>query len=232
MNWKSVVLVILSTFLIGGLKAQTCGLMISNKDSLSFSLFVGGKLAKDDVVADIQLDSLECTTVLLDLIVKDSSNTHLRTDLQLDTAWIPMLELSSEFTGVQLRLLNPREPVVEDLTAFPTSTKETLEVAVMQVENSTCFPPSTPTEVMELTAVLEGKDFEKQRIALLEKRLPNLCLTTSQIEMLINTIEDEEKRLSILQFAYDFCYDKSNYSSLTKLLYLERNIASFEEWIP
>ena len=232
MNWKSVELVVLSAFLMGGLKAQTCGLMISNKDSLSFSLFIGGQLAQEDIRSDFRLDSLACTTVLLDIIVKDSSNTHLRTDLVLDTVWIPELLLTSDYTGVTLQLLNPREQVVTDLTAFPSTTRETLDVAVMQVENSTCFPPSTPTEVMELTAVLEGKDFEKQRISLLEKRLPNLCLTTSQIEMLINTIEDEEKRLSILQFAYDFCYDKSNYSSLTKLLYLERNIASFQRWLP
>lgn len=222
-------LLLFSLFFWTGLEAQTCSISLNNADSLEFSLFLGGKPVLEKTRESVSLDSLSCASLLIDLFVHDSTGTYLRTDLELDTAWTPQLALVNDSNIVTLQLLNPR--AVRDYVSLPQNASMELAVNRMEVSTVNCFPPSTPDEVQSILSQLDQLDFERQRIGLLEREIPKLCLTTDQIQALIETIDDESKRLSLLRIAHPHCYNKADYSSLVNLLYLERSIKSFKNEI-
>ncbi|WP_306642906.1 DUF4476 domain-containing protein [Sanyastnella coralliicola] len=205
-----------------------CDLKINNPDSLEFRLFIGGASVETEITEMMAIDSVDCGMCLLDIIVIDSLNVHLRTDLNVDTSWTPELQLRNDSLGIRLEVLNPKEQATVDYTAPVATRNSEINVQVFALDGAACAPPATPAQLSRWIGELEKMDFERQRLKYLENLTrQEVCLTTSQIRQLCAYIDDENKRLDFLNASYANCYDRSQFAVLEDLLYLERSKEAF-----
>lgn len=226
---------ILLTLLSVASHAQVGAIQFTSPDSLDIELYLDGNIVADAHVLNdagdraILLDSLSLSTHYIDVLVQDSLNTFLRTELVIDSLSIPEIQLTQVGGAYTLRLVNPVS-LTRDFTSLE-ATQSTLQVQVNISEQTTCGPPASPAMMQAWLHEIVQYEFERDRSKLLKQVLGVSCLTTQQIEQLVSQIEDEERRVELLKKGYEKCFNRRSYDELSNMLYLSRNKEAFQDWL-
>lgn len=205
-------------------------------DSLEVTLFLDGNeiitpfILGEDGAKHLMLDSLSSSKHYVDVLIEDSLQTYLRTDLSLDTSVVPKLRLIKNSSTYTLRLDNAEEALTRNYTSFESVTP-TLDVQVNVSVDAGCAPPASPLMMQTWTNEIDTFEFERDREKLLKQVLGVSCLTTQQISTLLRQVEDEERRLELLKRAYPKCFNKHAYQELVSLLFLSRSRDDFKGWL-
>lgn len=219
---------------IGSLQAQVNRLELRASDSTSYTLFVSGVPQLEMVSGTQVLDSIAPGPCLIDLMVHDSVPVHLRVDLKKKANYplTLLLERNAEDASTPYALRRLRaEGEPEDYTHPAGQAENSLQVEVLMAGEGSCAPPASPASLLAAMAELENTDFERERVKMMERLISSNCLTTKQIGHLVELIEDESRRLRMLQRAYKNCFDPSNYAQLSELLYLSKSKEAFSMWL-
>ncbi len=75
------------------------------------------------------------------------------------------------------------------------------------------------SQYAEVKRVLGNEYNEEEKINLARVVLKNKWFSTVQLKELAQTFYNEERKLRFLKLAYDFCWDKGNYFTLSDLFY-------------
>ena len=231
-SWGIGLIIIFAS--IGNLHAQVNRLELQASDSISYTLFVSGVPQLEMVSGTQMLDSIAAGPCLIDLMVHDSVPVHLRVDLKKKANYplTLLLERNAEDSSTPYALRRLRaEGEPEDYTHPAGQAASSLQVEVLMAGKSTCAPPASPATLTAAIQELEGTDFERERVKMMERLFSSNCLTTKQIGHLVELIEDESRRLGLLQRAYKNCFDPSNYAQLAELLYLSKSKGDFSKWL-
>ncbi len=205
-------------------------------DSLEVTLFLDGNeiatpfILGEDGAKHLTIDSLSTSKHFVDVLIEDSLQTYLRTDLSLDTSVVPKLRLIKNASTYTLKLDNAEEALARNYTSIE-STSLALDVEVNVSVDASCAPPASPLMMQTWTNEIDTFEFERDREKLLKQVLGVSCLTTQQIAVLLREVEDEERRLELLKRAYPKCFNKHAFAELESLLYLSRSKDDFKEWL-
>ncbi|MFT4683079.1 MAG: hypothetical protein ACI87M_000577 [Yoonia sp.] len=216
--------------------AQQAAMEFIAPDSLDVTLFVDGNEIEraftlgEDGAQHLLLDSLTPSIHYIDVLIEDSLQTYLRTDLTLDTVIVPKLRLIQNANSFTLQLDNAAEALQRNYTSIE-SVSRTLDVQVNVSVEAGCAPPASPLMMQTWNNEIDTFEFERDREKLLKQVLGVSCLTTQQISSLLHQVEDEERRLDLLKRAYSQCFNKHAYQELETLLYLTRSKENFKEWL-
>ena len=227
-------LILLALFSVSS-HAQAGALQFVSPDSLDIELYLDETMVEEaaalneDGDLSILLDSLSLAEHYLDVLIQDSLNTFLRTELQIDSLTIPVIALTQVGETYTLELANPGA-VTRDFTSFEAS-QATLQVQVNVSEQATCGPPASPAMMQAWMNEIVTYEFERDRSKLLKQVLGVSCLTTQQIELLVSQVEDEERRVELLKKGYEKCFNRRSYDQLSNMLYLSRNKEAFYNWL-
>lgn len=169
---------------------------------------------------------------LVDVILHLDPMVHLRTTIKVDSTQITKLRIAPEAGSFTL-IKEGNSTTAIDYTK-PNS--EAYAVAALEVEVNVasalrCAPPAAPEVLQAWLDELTALDFEREKLKSLHAIFDSSCLTVQQIEALITSIEDEQRRFGLLQQAYPNCFNQHAFDNLRNLLYLERNQVAFKEWL-
>ncbi len=169
---------------------------------------------------------------LVDVILHLDPMVHLRTTIKVDSTQITKLRIAPEAGSFTL-IKEGNSTTAIDYTK-PNSeafAEAALEVEVNVASALRCAPPAAPEVLQAWLDELTTLDFEREKLKSLHAIFDSSCLTVQQIEALITSIEDEQRRFGLLQQAYPNCFNQHAFDNLRNLLYLERNQVAFKEWL-
>lgn len=205
---------------------------LSVPDSIIYSVFLDSQ-AKIEMVNGIQsFVPQRIGNRLVDVILHLDPMVHLRTTIKVDSTQITKLRIAPEAGSFTL-IKEGNSTTAIDYTK-PNS--EAYAVAALEVEVNVasalrCAPPAAPEVLQAWLDELTALDFEREKLKSLHAIFDSSCLTVQQIEALITSIEDEQRRFGLLQQAYPNCFNQHAFDNLRNLLYLERNQVAFKEWL-
>ena len=207
-------------------------IQLSAPDSIIYSVFVDSQSKVEMVKGNQSFVPQKIGDRLIDVILHTEPMVHLRTTLRVDSIQAKKVRIAVDAASYTL-IIEGNTNTTIDYTK-PTSEvvlDNALEVEVNVGNALRCAPPAAPEMVQSWIADLASLDFERERLKLLQRILASSCFTVQQIEALIANIEDEQRRIDLLQIAFGNCFNQQAYDKLKNMLYLDRNQVAFTEWL-
>jgi hypothetical protein len=97
--------------------------------------------------------------------------------------------------------------------------------------NTSCKKIADDEDYISLRKKMAGEINESKMLELAKKAFSQRCYTVQHIKNLSVLFIDENSKFDFIKLSYPFVYDKSNYSSLVKLLNNEQFISQFNSLI-
>jgi hypothetical protein len=205
----------------------SAALEISVPDSVVYSLYLRGELIGAERTADFMADSIAHGHYLIDLLVQGKPMTHVRTELAIDSGQTAKLSLIAD-PALGYRLERHDQPPTVDYTRPAGQAEQNLNIEITQLNYSTCAPPLSRRSFDAIVERVQGMAFERDKYLHLKQFIGSTCLSTAQIRTLIELIDDDERRLSLLIKAGGACFDASALIDLEDVLYLSRHKERFK----
>jgi hypothetical protein len=205
---------------------------LSVPDSIIYSVFLDSQVKIEMVNGGQSLIPQRIGSRLVDVILHLEPMVHLRTTITVDSTQVTKLRIAPDAGSFTL-IKEGNLTTAIDYTK-PNSeayTMPALEVEVNVASALRCAPPAAPEVLQTWLAELTVLDFEREKLKSLHAIFESSCLTVQQIEALISSIEDEQRRFGLLKQAYPNCFNQHDFDKLRNLLYLERNQVAFIEWL-
>jgi len=124
--------------------------------------------------------------------------------------------------------LNENEPALVRGRAENTTTvvaepdvKSTQEmkstVAIERPEYSRCKGPMDENNFAATKGGLESQPSDELKINLAKQIISNICMSVDQIQEVTSSFSSEDSKMEFVKFAYEYAYDKENYSNLVEI---------------
>lgn len=207
-------------------------LEINAPDSIFYSVFLDSQSKIEMVKGPQSFAPNKTGDRLIDVILHIEPMVHLRTTIRVDSVQVTKLRIVADATSYTLIKEGNNALAVDYTKPMATiAASQNFSVEVNVGYALRCAPPAAPELVQSLLSEIAALDFEREKLKLLRNVFASLCFTVQQIEALISSIEDEQRRFDLLQVAFENCFNQHAYDQLRRLLYLERNQAAFVEWL-
>jgi hypothetical protein len=102
---------------------------------------------------------------------------------------------------------------------------------VKDTKSAGCENPMPEPDFIASLAGVSAHPFEGSQLSAAKKMAETHCLRVSQVKEVIYIFNMESSRLSFAKFAYDFTYDKEDYSSVKDALHSEKSKTELEKFI-
>lgn len=227
-----VLFVSLLSFFIGiTCEAQTSALRIQSSDSTFFKVTLDGYPTPDSavVVIDFVFDS---TSFVLGNLELQKDSTLVNFEINLSPGITDVYELA--LLGNQYVVLPfLKTPLVVDSlssdTIIPLKFDITLSNKSFVPSVIGCNPPSNNFNVILSKIASETFSFRKEK--LIRTALNSHCFRVDQIQQLLEEIDYEDKRIALIDLAYQHTYDLNNFTKLRSLFYLEKYLLIFDNFV-
>jgi hypothetical protein len=207
-------------------------LELSAPDSIFYSVFLDSQSKIEMVKGSQSFTPNKIGDRLIDVILHIEPMVHLRTTVRIDSLEVTKVRIvanATSYTLVKEGNISPPVDYTKPTSEGASSNNLVVEVNIGQAMR--CAPPAAPELVQASLNEIAALDFEREKLKLLQKFFASSCFTVQQIEALVSSIEDEQRRFDLLQVAFGSCFNQHAYDQLLRLLYLERNQAAFVEWL-
>lgn len=207
-------------------------LELSAPDSIFYSVFLDSQSKIEMVKGSQSFTPNKTGDRLIDVILHLEPIVHLRTTVSIDSVQVTKVRIvahASSYTLIKEGNISSAVDYTKPTSEVASSNNLMVEVNIGQAMR--CAPPAAPELVQTSLSEIAALDFEREKLKLLKKVFASACFTVQQIEALVSSIEDEQRRFDLLQVAFGNCFNQHAYDELLHLLYLERNQAAFVEWL-
>ena len=102
------------------------------------------------------------------------------------------------------------------------------------VKNSTakgCDKPVSDPDFTPLLIDISARPFEPMQLSAAKKMAETHCITVLQVKMVIAVFDSESSRLSFAKHAYDYTYDKDNYSEVNEVLHSQKSRDDLDRYV-
>ncbi len=110
------------------------------------------------------------------------------------------------------------EEPVKNETAKKTSTKG-------------CDTPVSDADFTPQLIDISARPFEPMQLSAAKKMAETHCLRVSQVRLVINVFDSESSRLSFAKFAYDYTFDRDNYSEVNDELHSQKSRDDLDRYV-
>jgi len=97
--------------------------------------------------------------------------------------------------------------------------------------NGNCIRSMDAASFNKAKQTIESKGFDETRLSTAKQVAKANCLTTDQIQEIMNIFGFEESRLEFAKYAYDFCFDKNNYYNVSQGFSFDSSTEELNEYI-
>jgi hypothetical protein len=121
------------------------------------------------------------------------------------------------------------ENMVEITTpSLMTLPKETRPIA----KGSACTTPTSSTEFFEFyNHIKEHRGFDSEKLQEAKNAIVSGCFTAKQVKITLSGFLYEETKLEFAKFAFNYCFDKNNYSIVKNGLDNEEDRTNLEAYV-
>lgn len=97
--------------------------------------------------------------------------------------------------------------------------------------NSGCRAPMAASSFSSAKESINSKSFEDSKMTVAKQVTKANCLSCSQIKEVLELFSFEESKLSYAKYAYDYCYNKSEYYTINDAFSFESSIDELNKYI-
>ncbi|MBL7942261.1 MAG: DUF4476 domain-containing protein [Flavobacteriales bacterium] len=94
-----------------------------------------------------------------------------------------------------------------------------------------CSSSMSPTAFKEAKTTVESKPFDETRLSIAKTLTSANCLTAAQIRDLCGAFSFEETKLDFAKYAYDYCFDTSNYFMVSEAFTFDSSVEELNAYI-
>jgi Domain of unknown function (DUF4476) len=109
--------------------------------------------------------------------------------------------------------------------AQPTAVREDVVVP------GRCSASMSATAFKEAKTSVESKPFDETRLSIAKTLTSANCLTSAQIRDLCGAFSFEETKLDFAKYAYDYCFDTSNYFMVSEAFTFDSSVEELNAYI-
>lgn len=235
---KSKIFISLVAFLMLGLISaygQKSRLIVQSSDTLTFLMVVNGKQVNDSAKSKVSRVS-DPGEVLIDLILNDSTKSHVSTSVYLSEQKEITYELRKLRGKYKLLPFSEIEWKSPEMIASGDSTitaVDSLSADNMAIDSANvyrgrkgCEVQASDRKVRDLVEEMNEAFFESQKKELAIHFVRNKCVNTDQLSRILKKISYEDVRLEILKNAN--IYDIDNFNDLRRLFLLDSMKTAFD----
>lgn len=247
---KGIFVIVLSLIGLSSL-SQTSILEVSSNDSSTFFLFIDDVLIEDTLNFQYQLELKESNEIDIAAKLNLDSNYVAEKSIQIETSSVHTYQLMSvanqlifAFSGSHPINFDLQVEMITQEVADSESTRslagidiktprasETSDSLFIRPLNIGCPSPMSSSAFNRALQTVESKSFQKERKKLVKEILNSNCLSSTDFQSLIETLEYEDDKLEIVKASYSSIYDIDNFPSLKNVFLLNTNQNEFNQFL-
>jgi hypothetical protein len=236
--------ILLFTAICLNLSAQTGNIVVFAPKGEKFTIFIGNTIQNTDPASRVEADNPGGPTFKIRVVFPDAS-IHELTKLVFNKPSSTMFfkvekNAKGAFTlesttseWMDKSAVNepdntpPPPPAASDQSKKESKSPETGK----KMETKGCENPISDADFTAQLIDISARPFEPMQLSAAKKMAETHCLLVSQIKLVLNVFDSESSRLSFAKFAYDYTYDRGNYTEVREELHSQKSRDDLDRFV-
>lgn len=221
-------ILLVATFIFaftGQLFAKNYGLALFNDRGQKFKVYINGAIQNSTFMSEVKICCFADERVEVKVEFENGKTTT-------GTIFLRKGFIEHDYVSNTKMEFDHYERIPDEYAARTTPILLSKEPVKSAAPKPPCTTPKPNAEFFDFFRHLkEHEGFDNERLAEAQIAVIGTCFTSRQVEICMHTFTYEETRLVFAKFAYDYVYDKANFSVVKEAFLEPQSSIEFDKFL-